>query len=125
MTVSGLVLVMLGAAVGAPARFLTDRAISRRHDRAFPWGTFAVNVVGSFVLGLLASVSSPPVRLLVGAGFCGALTTYSTFSYESLRLAEDGAARVAVSYVVASVAACVGAGVLGVALGQMLLGTAR
>jgi fluoride exporter len=116
---------MLGAAVGAPVRYLTDLAISRRHHRRFPWGTFTVNVVGSGVLGLLASVSSTDVRLLVGAGFCGALTTYSTFSYESLRLAEDGERRVAVSYVVGSVVACVGAGVLGVALGQMLLGTAR
>lgn len=116
---------MLGAAVGAPARYLIDRAVSRRHRRSYPWGTFTVNVAGSFALGLVVPVSSAEVRLLVGAGFCGALTTYSAFAYENLRLAEDGAARVAVSYLVGSVAAAVGAGLLGVALGQMLLGTAR
>jgi CrcB protein len=116
---------MFGGAVGAPVRYLTDRAVQARHDGVFPWGTFTVNVAGSFLLGLLTSVASPALQALFAAGFCGALTTYSTFSYESLRLAEDGAGRLAVANVVGSVAACVGAGVLGVALGQMLLSTAR
>ena len=88
----GFLYVCLGAAVGAPARYLVDRAVQSRHDSLLPWGTLTVNVVGSFVLGLLVGFGVPEdVRLLVGTGLCGALTTYSTFGYETLRLAEDGA----------------------------------
>jgi CrcB protein len=88
-------LIALGAAVGAPLRYLTDRAIQTRHDSLFPWGTFTVNVTGSLILGVLAggtAAGSVPggVMALLGTGFCGALTTYSTFSYETLRLAEEG-----------------------------------
>ncbi|MGC5360371.1 fluoride efflux transporter CrcB [Streptomyces sp. DT24] len=116
-------LVVLGAAVGAPLRYLTDRAVQSRHDSVFPWGTFAVNVAGSLVLGLLtgavaAGAASSHVQLLVGTGLCGALTTYSTFSYETLRLAEDGARFHAVANVAASVAAGLGAVFTGVALAE-------
>jgi CrcB protein len=116
-----LLLVMLGAAVGAPLRYLTDRAVQTRHDTAFPWGTFAVNASGSLVLGLVASAvaahaGSQSVMLVVGTGFCGALTTYSTFSYETLRLFADGSYFYAVANVVMSVLACVGAAFMGVAI---------
>lgn len=117
---SALLLVMAGAAVGAPARFLTDRAIQGRHDSLFPWGTFAVNVVGCFILGFIAERSDPQVQLLLGAGFCGALTTYSTFSYETLRLAEEGSLRYALVNVVGSVLCGVLAAVTGAALGGWL-----
>lgn len=120
-----LLLAMLGAALGAPARYLTDRAVQTRHDSVFPWGTFTVNVVGSFLLGLLVSLSTPELRLLLGTGFCGALTTYSTFSYESLRLVEDGAGWLALANLAGSVVAGVSAAVAGVALGQIVFGTAR
>lgn len=120
-----LLLVCLGAAVGAPARYLVDRAVSRRHDSVFPWGTLAVNVVGSLVLGVLVGAGTgrdvpPAVMAGLGAGFCGALTTYSTFGYETLRLAEDGARLLAVLNVVVSVAAGLGAAAGGYALGQAL-----
>lgn len=93
---TGFVFVCVGAAVGAPLRYLTDRRIQSRHDSVFPWGTFTVNVVGSLVLGLLAGLAvghDVPswVSLVLGTGFCGALTTWSTFGYETLRLFEDGA----------------------------------
>jgi fluoride exporter len=116
--------VCLGAAVGAPARYLTDRAVQSRHDSVFPWGTLAVNVVGSLVLGLLAGVGHAhavpaAVRLAVGTGFCGALTTYSTFGYETLRLFEDGARLYALVNVVVSLAVGLAAATLGYALGAL------
>ena len=121
----GLVLVMLGAAVGAPLRYLTDRAVQRRHDTLFPWGTLSVNVIGSLVLGAVtgaarAGTASPEVQLGLGVGFCGALTTYSTLSYETLRLAEDGARFFAAANVVASIMAGLGAAFVGAAISQAL-----
>ncbi|MER5496531.1 MULTISPECIES: fluoride efflux transporter CrcB [unclassified Streptomyces] len=118
-------LVIIGASVGAPLRYLTDRAVQSRHDTVFPWGTFAVNVSGSLILGLLtgavvAGAASSHVQLLIGTGLCGALTTYSTFSYETVRLVEDGARFYAVANVLASVVAGLGAVFVGVSLAQAL-----
>lgn len=104
--------VALGAAFGAPARYLVDRLVQRRHDTVFPWGTLTVNLAGCLLLGFLVSASgrvSPAVAAIVGTGFCGALTTYSTFSYEALRLVQDGARFYAAGYVVASVLGGLGA----------------
>jgi len=120
-----LLLVIAGAAVGAPLRYLGDRAIQSRHDSVFPWGTFAVNVIGSLILGLVtgavsAGGASPQVQLALGTGFCGALTTYSTFSYETLRLLEGDARFLAAANVGASIVAGLGAAFLGVAAGQAL-----
>lgn len=97
-------LVIVGAAVGAPLRYLTDRAVQARHNSLFPWGTFTVNAAGCLVLGAVsgAAVSSGTYALL-GTGLCGALTTYSTFSYETLRLAERGRGPLAAVNVTASV----------------------
>ena len=110
--------VALGAAVGAPLRYLTDRFVQSRHDSVFPWGTFSVNVVGCFVLGLVAG-STPlgsTVGLLVGTGFCGALTTYSTFSYETLRLTQTGARMFAATNLAVSLTAGVAATYIGLQL---------
>jgi CrcB protein len=121
--VTGILLVAAGAAVGAPLRYLTDRAIQARHDSVFPWGTLAVNVVGSFVLGLLAGLpAGTAVTAGVGVGFCGALTTYSTFGYETLRLVQDGARGYAVANAAGSVLAGLAAASAGVALGRALGG---
>jgi CrcB protein len=111
-------LVVGGAMVGAPLRYLTDRAVQARHDSVFPWGTFTVNVTGSLVLGLLAGAATH-LQLLLGTGLCGALTTYSTFSYETLRLAETGARRQAAVNVAATVVAGLGATFAGAALARM------
>lgn len=116
-----LLLVALGAAIGAPLRYLTDRAVQSRHDSVFPWGTLTVNVAGSLVLGLLAGLpASGPLAAFLGTGFCGALTTYSTFSYETLRLAQSGARFYAAMNVVASIVAGLGAASLGLLLAQAL-----
>ncbi|WP_415950437.1 fluoride efflux transporter CrcB [Streptomyces sp. KLOTTS4A1] len=118
-------LVMAGAMIGAPLRYLTDRAVQSRHDSLFPWGTFTVNLAGSFLLGLLtgavtAGAASSHTQLLLGTGLCGALTTYSTFSYETLRLAESGARRYAAVNVLATVVAGLGAVWLGVSVAGAL-----
>ncbi|GLY75586.1 fluoride efflux transporter CrcB [Actinoallomurus iriomotensis] len=118
-------LVIVGAMAGAPLRYLADRAVQTRHDALFPWGTFTVNVAGSLILGLLAGAvtyhAAPAgVQLLLGTGLCGALTTYSTFSYETLRLAETGARFFAAANVIASVVAGLGAAFTGTAIAEAL-----
>jgi fluoride exporter len=120
-----LFLVITGAAIGAPLRYLSDRAVQARHDTVFPWGTFTVNVLGSLILGLVtgavtAGGASPQLQLALGTGFCGALTTYSTFSYETLRLLEDDARFFAAANVVASIVAGLGAAFLGTAISQTI-----
>jgi CrcB protein len=116
-------LVIAGAAVGAPLRYLTDLTVQRRHDTVFPWGTFAVNVAGCLILGVLTGAAtygaaSHPVQLLIGTGLCGALTTYSTFSYETVRLAESGAQFFAALNVIASVVAGLGAVFVGITVAE-------
>ncbi len=86
------VLVGVGALAGAPLRYLADRAVQARHASLFPWGTLSVNLVGSVILGVLAGLGSgAPAAALVGIGFCGAFSTFSAFSYETLRLGEHRA----------------------------------
>ena len=121
-----LLLVALGAAIGAPLRYLTDRAVQARHDSVFPRGTLTVNVAGSFrVLGLLTGLpprALPVTARLVGTGFCGALTTYLMFSDQTVRLAQTGARLYAVFNVVGSLAAGLGATFLGDTVAQALWG---
>ncbi|MFF3447909.1 fluoride efflux transporter CrcB [Streptomyces sp. NPDC002667] len=118
-------LVIIGAALGAPLRYLTDRAVQLKHDTVFPWGTLVVNVTGCLILGLLTGAASAGqvsghLQLLIGTGLCGALTTYSTFSYETLRLTGTGAAFYAAANVIVSVTAGLGAAFAGVAFAQAL-----
>lgn len=114
-----VIAIIVGAAVGAPARYLLDRAVQKRHESIFPWGTFTVNVVGSFILGMLAGANTTGlVTHLVGTGFCGALTTYSTFGYETVRLVQEKAPRLALLNALASIAAGLCAAYLGIWLGQ-------
>jgi fluoride exporter len=116
-------LVVFGAAVGAPARYLIDRTIQARHDTVFPWGTFSANIIGSFLLGLLATASlhtSHDLLALLGTGLCGALTTYSTFGYETVRLIQQRTTLFAVFNATASIIGGLGAAYLGVAIAQSL-----
>ncbi|WP_039799933.1 fluoride efflux transporter CrcB [Nocardia araoensis] len=103
-----LLLVLVGGAIGAPLRYLIDRVVQDRRDSLFPWGTFLVNLIGCLVLGALSGAGTAlasPLFVLLGTGFCGALTTYSTFSYETVRLAERGAYFYAATNVIVSVCA--------------------
>lgn len=118
-------LVALGAAVGAPVRYLTDQAVRARTDSVFPWGTLTVNVTGSLLVGVVAALADAsrlgrPVAAGLALGLCGALTTFSTFSYETVRLLEQGARRYAVANAGANIAGSVLAATAGWAAGGAL-----
>jgi CrcB protein len=115
MTMARLALVVCGAAFGAPTRWWVDVYVQRRLLTVFPWGTFSVNVAGSLLLGFLVSgwSSESTVVALLGIGFCGALTTFSSFAWESNRLAEDGARGLAAANVVVTPIVCCAAAALG------------
>ncbi|ODU06863.1 MAG: chromosome condensation protein CrcB [Pseudonocardia sp. SCN 72-86] len=116
--------VALGAVVGAPLRYVTDRAVQSRHRIEFPFGTLTVNLVACFGLGLLTGLTpSLPTAVMaaVGTGLCATLSTYSTFSYETFALLERRAAAAAVLNVVGSVIAGVGVAALGLVLGKAML----
>src|SRR4051794_33472742 len=94
-----VLMIALGARICAPGCYLTHRTVQTWHGTAFPWGTLVVNVVASLALGVITGLGSglaPQLALLLGAGFCGALSTYSAFSYETLQLAAADAPRQAV-----------------------------
>lgn len=115
-------MVALGAAVGAPVRFLVDLALKRRFGEAFPWGTLLVNAVGSLVLGaLMALPLSPGATALLGTGLCGALTTYSTFAYETVQLTRTRSRGRALLYVLASLALGLGSAWLGLTVTTLLI----
>jgi CrcB protein len=110
-----VLVVFLGAALGAPSRYLLDRFVQSKHESDFPWGTLTVNVVGCFLIGFFVGTEWMP---LLGTGFCGGLTTYSTFSYETVKLLEAGKYRPALLNVVVSVALGVTAAALGLVLSR-------
>ncbi|MFJ7280571.1 fluoride efflux transporter CrcB [Kitasatospora sp. NPDC098663] len=90
-----VLMVFLGGILGAPLRYLMDKTVQARHDSVFPWGTFLINVSGAFILGALTGATHAHglpsnAMLLLGTGICGALTTFSTFTFETVRLLEDG-----------------------------------
>ena len=111
-----------GGFFGAVARFLVNTNIASRYGHSFPWATFVINVSGSFVLGLMATLithqvlTNPNWRLFATIGFVGAYTTFSTFEYESARL---GLSWAALANLAGSVAAGYGAVWLGIRLGQL------
>ncbi|MCZ2823081.1 MULTISPECIES: fluoride efflux transporter FluC [unclassified Modestobacter] len=112
--------VALGALAGAPLRLLADRVATARRGRGSVLGTLAVNVLGSAVLGVLLGRSdvSPAVLALVGTGFCGTLTTFSTFGWDVVRLVEERAVLRALGYVTASLLLGLGAAAAGFLLSR-------
>ncbi len=110
-------LVGIGGAVGSIARYHIGVASLKRWP-GFPWGTLAVNVIGSFVLCALMSLVlkgrlEDTTRIALGVGVLGGFTTYSTFNYETIALAQAGSYGRAVAYVVATMLGCLAVGVLG------------
>ena len=100
------VLVGLGGAIGANLRYWSGVYAARWLGTGYPWGTLAVNVLGSFLLGLVAARFVNPQsawRLLLGVGLCGGFTTFSTFSVETLLMLKSGRHLAAISYVSVSV----------------------
>ncbi len=119
MTALDALLVALGAAAGAPARFAVSHVLRERLATTPPVGTLTVNVVGSLVLGLLVGAGvSGSALALVGVGFCGALTTFSTLALELWDAIEDDRPAEAVVLVVLSLTLGLGAAYLGVVLGR-------
>ena len=112
--------VLLGG-VGAVARYQLDAGISSARTGEFPLGTLTINVGGAFVLGLLTGASVTGTWLVVvGTGFLGSFTTFSTWMFEAERLVEDGEERVALASLGLGIAAGLAAGGAGWAIGALL-----
>lgn len=115
--------VAIGSAIGGVARFALSGLVAERIGEVFPWGTLVVNVSGSFVIGLFATLTGPDGRLLAGTtarqfvmiGICGGYTTFSSFSLQTLNLARDGDWLRVAANIVASVVLCL----VGVWLGHI------
>jgi CrcB protein len=125
VALSLFVAVGAGGLVGAPSRYLLDRAVTAQTRPGRPWGTFLINVSGSLLLGLLTGLSmtghlSEVGKALLGTGFCGAYTTFSTFTFETVSLLEDGRFFDAAGNVVISAGIGLGAAAAGLAIGLAL-----
>jgi CrcB protein len=124
-------IVGLGSALGGMARYLLGGAIQRLVASTFPLGTLIVNATGSFLLGFILRFSldttaiTPEVRAFLTIGFCGGYTTFSTFSWETVRLLEDGDYSRASLYLALSFGLSLGGTVLGIAAAKGLLALHR
>lgn len=115
---------IVAGAIGAPVRYLVDGFVGDRTEGAFPWGTFLVNVSGSFLLGVLTGLSLyhafPKIpKVVLGTGFCGAYTTFSTFTFETVRLIEEGAVNEAFRNAFGTLVSCTAAAAAGVAVAAL------
>ena len=123
---SAVLYVSLGAVVGANARYFVGVWAAERLSTAFPYGTFLVNVTGSFLIGLFLTlladrlVDDPAWRLVLVTGFCGGYTTFSTYSFEAVGLIRDGSYALAIAYVVGSVVLSLAAVVGGTIVARLL-----
>jgi CrcB protein len=121
--------IALGGAVGTLGRYGVTIALGKWLGAAFPFGTLCVNVLGSFLLGVIAealggaTVFGADLRLVLGVGVMGGFTTYSSFNLEALRLFEQGQAGKALGYMLVTLIACLAFGALGVAAARIIPGT--
>ncbi len=120
--------ICLGGAVGTGARYLLTLGAFLAFGSAFPWGTLAVNVIGSFLLSMILHVAlttawiAPTLRLVLTTGVMGGFTTYSTFNAETLAYLRDGAWGFALLNISSTVFLCLAAGVAGLALARAFVG---
>jgi len=118
-------LVAIGGLIGSVARYVVAGWVQNLNGGEFPLGTLAVNVSGSFILGMVMTLAlergllSADVRVLLGTGFCGGYTTMSTFSYETMALLQYGGVANAVTNVGVTLAACLGSVWLGSLTGRL------
>lgn len=120
-----VIAVMVGGALGAVTRYLVDREVQSRHETGFPFGTLLVNLAGSFLLGGLVGAGghlAPEWSALLATGVCGALTTYSTFSFETWRLAEQRRLGLAAANAMGTVLGCTAAAFAGSWLVSVVVG---
>ena len=116
-----LVWVVLGGGIGSGARYLVSLGAARWLGPDLPYGTFAVNVLGSLLLGLILThpALSSTVRIAVGTGVLGGFTTYSSFNAETLRMIERGSYGLAAIYAGITFAVCLAGGAAGLWLGRV------
>ena len=128
MDVERLLWVTLGSAIGGALRYVISQLALALLGSSFPYGTLAVNLVGSFLIGLImhlglsSTLVSPTLRLFLTSGVMGGLTTYSAFNYETLTLLREGPWEIGLLNVMVTVGGCLAAGVAGLALGRILVG---
>ena len=107
--IKNLLLVACGGGVGSIARYLCQKWLGENYPHPFPWGTFVVNLVGCFLIGIIYAASEkttlvgPQVRLLLITGFCGGFTTFSTFAFENMILLRGNDTVYFLIYAIASV----------------------
>lgn len=112
---------VIAGAIGAVSRYLVDDLVKSRFPGPFPWGTVVINISGSFFLGIVTGLAlyhglGPIPKTAIGVGFCGAYTTFSTFSYETVHLIETGSIGQAAGNTLGSVAVGLAAAGLAIAL---------
>ena len=121
MTAAAWIGFLVAAGIGAPARFVIDGWIEDRVGDDFPWGTLVVNVTGCLALGVLTGLArshglGSTAGTIIGTGGLGAYTTFSTFTFETVRLVEEGELKFALGNVAASMALGLAAAALGIAV---------
>lgn len=118
--IKAILFVGAGGLVGSVLRYLIQLFISKTFITSFPWPTFAVNIIGSFIIGILYALAdegallSPEMRLLLATGFCGGFTTFSSFAFDNLSLLNDGHIGYSLLYIMGSVVLGVFAAYIGV-----------
>ncbi|MGB3550788.1 MAG: fluoride efflux transporter CrcB [Candidatus Binatus sp.] len=121
-----VLLVAIGGGIGSATRYLVGGWFAARFGSAFPYGTFAINVTASFIIGFFLAFAqervsfNPHLRLFVAVGFIGGYSTFSTFEYESVRLLQDGEMLLGAVYILGSVITGGLAAIGGIALGSWL-----
>jgi CrcB protein len=118
-----ILLVLAGSAAGGTARYVTALLIQSKNNSLFPWGTFAINFLGCFIIGIIYAIAArnattgSDIKLLLATGFCGGFTTFSAFAFENLELLKSGMYLTALMYIIFSVVL----GIMAVVLGAYLI----